>query len=83
MTVTGNVTGVTATGLSCEVKSFTLTRNVYNSSYGSAYTVNRTSSPYQGAATGTISFNSQNKATVYYGDKFSVTCTAKSDTYGA
>ena len=52
-------------------KRFTLTKN---SSTGVSITVNRTSSPNQRAATGTISTGN----TIYYGDVITITCTASS-----
>ena len=56
------------------VKQYTLTISVTNSGYASSYSVSRTSSPYEGAATGTLS----NNATIYYGDVLTGSSTAKS-----
>lgn len=52
-------------------KRFALTKN---SSTGVSLTLNRTSSPNQRAATGTISTGN----TIYYGDVITITCTASS-----
>ena len=55
--------------------SYTLT--ISKDSGVSSVTVTRTSSPYQGASTGSLS----NGATIYYGDKLTVSATADTDNY--
>lgn len=63
-TVSGNATVVTT----ATVKSYTLS---ISAGTGSSITVNRTSSPKQGAATGNLS----NGATIYYSDVLKITFT--------
>ena len=60
------VTGAVSVVSSATVKSFTLS---ISAGAGSTITVNRTSSPKQGAATGNLA----NGATVYYSDKLKIT----------
>lgn len=59
------------------VKRYTLTISVTGGSYGT-YDVSRTSSPYQGASTGSLS----NGATIYYGDVLSGSSSAAATRYG-
>ena len=58
------------------VKQYKLTISATNGSYGT-YSVSRTKSPYQSAATGTLS----NGATIYYGDTLTGTSSAKAVSY--
>lgn len=76
-TVTGNTT-VSMTYSTRAVKSYTLTKSVTGASYGT-YTVNRTTSPYQGASTGELA----NGATIYYGDTLTGSATAGPVNYGS
>lgn len=69
ITVNGNVTA-TDIYASTAVNSYTAS---WNTGSGYSITVNRTSSPLQGASTGTLS----NGATIYYGDVLSVAYVAK------
>ncbi len=69
ITVTGNVT---SSSIYATAKPNSYTAN-WSVSTGTSITVSRTSSPYAGASTGTLS----NGATVYYGDLLSVTYAAQ------
>ena len=73
-TVTGALTSTATAG---SVKSFTLSYPAKPTGV-SAYTISRTSSPNQGASTGTIvsSPSSAGSVTIYYGDKLSISATA-------
>ena len=71
--VTGDVTSAT---IYASVRANAFKVN-WNTGTGYTITVSRTSSPYQGAATGTLSKN----ADVYYGDVLSVTYSASSSKY--
>ena len=61
---------------SAVVKRYKLTISATNGSYGT-YSVSRTSSPYQGAATGALS----NGDTIFYGDVLKGTSSAKAASY--
>ncbi len=65
---THSVAGNVAVKATAKVKSFTLSV----SETGAAVTVNRTSSPKQGAATGTV----KNGATIYHGDVLKISASA-------
>ena len=73
-TVTGNVTAAATT----TVKSYKLTisNQTINSKTSTSITVNRTESTNQGAGTGAIT----NGATIYYGDKLTISCAAANTT---